>query len=223
MSWFNTSRFTAVLATVAILGTAGSLSWAIVYRADMKSDTPVRSADRGSQPKYAGRALRSKDERAHKLASALRGERVRSISSDWSDDRGQLRERSIAVRSFMDDATLRPQGGGPDMPLPSPPITLSSLEGGQFQSTVPQTAAPQLAAENQKRPLREPKPERTAAAMPNSPKPAARSFYVEKIVEQGDAGEVKFRYRRQPCAPPNMPDVCFMPQESRRGIVVERH
>jgi hypothetical protein len=50
----------------------------------------------------------------------------------------------------------------------------------------------------------------------------ARSYYLEKFVEQGDAGEVKFRYRRRSCEPPNMPDVCFMPQANRRDIVVER-
>jgi hypothetical protein len=75
-----------------------------------------------------------------------------------------------------------------------------------------------LSAENPKRQAREAKSEPAAA----TPKLPARSYYMEKIVEQGDAGEVKFRYRRQSCEPPNMPDVCFMPQANRRGIVVER-
>jgi len=66
---------------------------------------------------------------------------------------------------------------------------------------------------------------RTAAAKAQPPKPhrvAARPSYVEKVVEQGDAGEVKFHYRRQVCGPRHMVDVCYMPPENRRSIVVER-
>jgi hypothetical protein len=44
---------------------------------------------------------------------------------------------------------------------------------------------------------------------------------MEKLVEQGDAGDVTFRYRRRNCTPSNMVDVCYMPLENRRGIVVE--
>jgi hypothetical protein len=76
--------------------------------------------------------------------------------------------------------------------------------------------------ESQKRLMRDPKSETAAGAASNPAKLASRSYYVEKFVEEGDAGEVKFRYRRRACEPPNMPDVCFMPQENRRGIVVER-
>ena len=65
-----------------------------------------------------------------------------------------------------------------------------------------------------------------ATSKPQAAKPphriAARPSYTEKVVEQGDAGEVTYHYRRQVCAPPHMVDVCYMPAENRRNIVVER-
>jgi hypothetical protein len=51
---------------------------------------------------------------------------------------------------------------------------------------------------------------------------AVRPTYVEKLVEQGDAGEIRFRYVRRNCTPPNMVDVCFMAAANRRSIVVQR-
>jgi hypothetical protein len=47
--------------------------------------------------------------------------------------------------------------------------------------------------------------------------------YTEQIVEQGDAGDVKYRYVRHACTPPHMVDVCYMPAESRRNVVVQRY
>jgi hypothetical protein len=73
---------------------------------------------------------------------------------------------------------------------------------------------------------RHPNPEPTvAAAKTQPPKPhrvVERPSYLEKVVEQGDAGEVRFHYRRQVCGPRHMVDVCYMPAENRRSIVVER-
>jgi hypothetical protein len=47
--------------------------------------------------------------------------------------------------------------------------------------------------------------------------------YVEQYVEQGDAGKVQFHYRRRSCTPGNMVDVCYMPAENRREIVVQHY
>jgi hypothetical protein len=44
-----------------------------------------------------------------------------------------------------------------------------------------------------------------------------QSFYTEKFVEQGE-----YHYRRRACEPPNMPDVCYMPQADRQPIVVAK-
>jgi len=223
MSMFGASRFTAMLATMAILGTAGSLSWAIANRADMKSDAAGRAADRASSSKSASRAWRVKDERANKFASMMKSERTRSIPfvpAALSDSRDQMRERSIAPQLFADNVSPSLQGRGADMPVPIPPVVQAEPESRQAKSPVEQVSGPPSSAESQKRVARDPEP--AAAARQNAPKVATRSSYVEKFVEQGDAGEVKFRYRRQSCEPPNMPDVCFMPQENRRNIVVER-
>ena len=214
MSLFGASRFTATLATIAILGTAGSLSWIIATRTDLKSGTTVRSVDRPSLPKSAGRASRSKNERSNKFASLRRGER--SQPSGWNNDRDRWPERSVASRIFVNYTNPSWQDSGADMPLPVPPIMRSDSEA---KSLEPAVFASPPAMESQKR-LRDLRPEPAVAVA--TPKPAGRSYYIEKFIEQGDAGEAKFRYRRQPCEPPNMPDVCFMPQESRRNIVVER-
>jgi hypothetical protein len=222
MSLFGGSRFTAMLATVAILGTAGSLSWIILTRTDLKSGPTGRSVDHASLSRSAGHASRLKNERSNKLASFRRNARPQPTASGWGDDRDQSRERSIASRIFVDYTNPVLQDGGVDMPLPLPPATRSNPETWQAKSPEPAVFALQ-SVETQKRLARGPRPEPAAAvAAPNSPKPAARSYYMEKFIEQGDAGEVKFRYRRQPCEPPNMPDVCFMPQENRRNVVVER-
>jgi len=218
MSLFGASRFTAMLATIAILGTAGSLSLIVVKHVHLKTGATGRSADHASQSKSASRASRQKNERS-KFVSFRRNERPQPIASGWGDDQNQLRE----PRAFADFTNPSLQDRGANMPLPIPPITRSDLNTGQAKSPEPVVFAPQ-SMESQKRLTGDPRPEPAAVATPNSPSPKqpARSYYIEKFVEQGDAGEVKFRYRRRICEPPNMPDVCFMPQESRRNIVVER-
>jgi len=218
MSLFGASRFTAMLATIAVLGTVGSLSWIVVNHLHLKTGATGRSADHASQSKSASRASRQKNERS-KFVSFRTNERPQPIASGWGDERDQLRK----PRAFADVTTPSLQDRGADMPLPVPPITWSNLNTGQAKSAEPVVFAPQ-SMESQKHLTGDPRPEPAAVPTLNSPSPKqpARSYYIEKFVEQGDAGEVKFRYRRRICEPPNMPDVCFMPQESRRNIVVER-
>lgn len=218
MSLLGASRFAAMLVTIAVCGTAGSLAWIIVTRTDLKSGT-ARSADHASLTRSTSHTSHLKNERSNKVASFRNNERPRA--SGWSDELGQWRERSSAPRILVDYTNPGLRSGGADMPLPAPPMTRSDTETWAKRPE-PAVFTPASAVENPQR-LRDPKPEpATSAATPNSPKGAARSYYLEKFVEQGDAGEVKFRYRRRPCEPPNMPDVCFMPQASRRNIVVER-
>jgi hypothetical protein len=81
---------------------------------------------------------------------------------------------------------------------------------------LPQLPSPP-SAENPKRHAREARPP-AAPAVARAPKaPASPSYYTEKFVEQGE-----YHYRRRPCEPPNMPDVCFMPQGDRQAIVVAK-
>jgi hypothetical protein len=65
--------------------------------------------------------------------------------------------------------------------------------------------------------------DQSRATSPTLRKGFARGTYTEKVVEQGDAGDVKYRYVRHACTPPHMVDVCYMPAENRRSIVVQRY
>jgi len=212
MRLFGASRFTVLLAVVATLATAASFWWAVATRADLKSK-PSRSADRASLSKPTGHASRPKGERPNKFSSFRRNERPQPTLV-WNDYPDQLHERSVAPGVFA-DAGPTSQNLGADMPLPLPPIIRSVRETWQTKSPEPTVFAPPQPAESQKRGGRD-------GTTPSSTRLAGRSYYIEKFVEQGDAREPKYRFRRQLCEPPNMPDVCFMPQESRRNIVVER-
>jgi len=221
MSLFGASRFTAILAAIAICGTAGTFWWAIQIRADLKSETNSRSADRALPPKAAGRTLHPRDERSNRYELMGGSERPQPGPPRWSEDRDQFPERTAQPLVSVNYASPASQNGGADMPLPIPPARLDQ-EPPQAKASEPAVLALPLPAENPRRQTREQAPEPAAVATPRLAKLPSRSYYMEKIVEQGDAGEVKFRYRRQSCEPPNMPDVCFMPQANRRGIVVER-
>src|SRR5579871_6750556 len=65
MSVFGASRFTALLAAVAISGSACTFWWALQTRADLKAAADSQAAGRGLS-KSAGRFSRSKDERFNK-------------------------------------------------------------------------------------------------------------------------------------------------------------
>src|SRR5262245_32067643 len=187
----------------------------------MKSGASDRSADRALPSKPPGRALRPKDERSNRFELMGKSERPQPSPPAWSEDRVQLPEQTASPLVSVSYTAAGWQNAGADMPLPIPPAR-SDREPPQVKIPEPRAVALPPPVENPKRQAREPTPEPAAAATPRSPKQPARSYYMEKFVEQGDAGEVKFRYRRQSCEPPNMPDVCFMPQANRRGIVVER-
>jgi hypothetical protein len=221
MSFSGPSHFTAVLAVVAIVGTAGSFWWAMQIRAAAKSGVSNRSADRASSSKSANRAVHAKDERSNKFALIGKSERPQPGPLGPSEDRNPSPERLAPSLVSVNYANPGLQDRGADMPLPIPPVQ-SERELTQTKVPVAAVVAPPLPAENPKRQARDARSEPAAVAAARPPKSPARGYYIEKFVEQGDAGEVRFRYRRQSCEPPNMPDVCFMPQESRRGIVVER-
>src|SRR6516225_5410982 len=85
MTLFGASRFTAILAAIAISGTVGTFWWAFQIRADLKSGAGNRSADR---------ALRPKDERSNKFELMGRTERPQPGPPPWSEDRAQFAERT---------------------------------------------------------------------------------------------------------------------------------
>jgi hypothetical protein len=281
MNVFGTSRFTALLAAVALSGTAGTFWWALETRTDMKAAASNRVLSRSVPVKAGGRAPRWKEEHAGKTdGSKTDGSKFdASISKSESDkfepgkfelmgkserpqpnlpkgpagredDADRAPDRSITPRlanypipapsypnSGQQPAASRssspgPQSGRADMPLPAMPATLDSAPAPTpawqasraavplafAPSTPAQPAPPQQPppAETLKRQTREPKAEPPPAAMA-ARQPRTPSFYTEQFIEQGE-----FRYRRRPCEPPNMPDVCFMPQADRHPIVVAK-
>src|SRR5215472_15101326 len=93
MSFSGPSHFTAVLAVVAIVGTAGSFWWAMEIRAGLKSGGSNRSADRALASKPANRVLHAKDERTNKFASFAKSERPQPSVLAPGEDRDPLPER----------------------------------------------------------------------------------------------------------------------------------
>jgi hypothetical protein len=226
---FNTWRFTAILGTVAMLGTTGILSLATVTIMDLRYNPPEQSEELETP-------LTNKQ-----VVAAPTGAEPGASIFDWNNDLDWLSQRQATTQAFAADSKIFRADQRPDLPVPVPPISRSEPQSQQVQSTVPQVAAPQgaapqvtaavaapqalvpqLLAEPRRHIVRAPQPEPTRAVTARPHKLAARPSYVEKIVEQGDAGEVKFRYLHHVCAPPHMVDVCFMPPENRRGIVVQR-
>ena len=267
MSVFGTSRFTALLAAVALSGTAGTFWWALETRSDMKAAANNRAVNRSLPVKaVAGRTPRSKDEHAKVEAGksdaakpepndkepnkfelmgraetgkndAGRNERPQpsllSGPGGRNDDAGPAPSRSLAPQLVNypipgQGAALpgRVSRGRADMPLPAMPTTSDPAPMAlpwQVKAPDPPLAyaspipvAPPSPAEAPKRQARDARPEPPAAAPAPRP-PKQPSFYTEQFIEQGE-----FRYRRRPCEPPNMPDVCFMPQADRHPIVVAK-
>jgi hypothetical protein len=248
MSMLGASRFTAFLASVAISGMAGTFWWALETRSDLKAAAGSRAASRVLPPKLTGRASRSKEERSGKFEPnkfELMGKidrpqpsrqlNLQSDSSGGTEVQYQATDRSIPAALLANYPNPRPASrplsqnsfshgsgspsGRADMPLPALPDMAARPEPAPLQAKAPDPPillpplpAPPSPAENPKRQAREPKP---AATRPS--KPPAPSFYTEKFIEQGE-----YHYRRRVCEPPNMPDVCFMPQADRQPIVVAK-
>jgi hypothetical protein len=254
MSVFGTSRFTALLAAVALSGTAGTFWWALETRSDMKAAASNRVVNRSAPVKAGGRAPRWKDEHASKADGNKfdankpdpgkfelmgKSERPQPNLPSGAAGRSDDADRSIPPRlanypspapNYPNPGPAPSQGssGGPrsgraDMPLPAMPARLDPepMPWQVNRASAPLAFAPAIPvqppppAETPKRQTREPMPALPAAAAARPAKP--QSFYTEQFIEQGE-----FRYRRRPCEPPNMPDVCFMPQADRHPIVVAK-
>jgi hypothetical protein len=201
-------RLTAILGTVAILGSVGVFAAATM--ADLKFERPAVSSDPSLPPK------------GDNLAAAFASQKPDPQSYGWEFDFDWLKKGTPAALD-EDRKPGRPddQPGGllaaapiaqPDRPVFQPDWT--------GRVTTPAFAGP--SAQHPERVRRDRKPDPTRAAAPKPHRLAMRPTYLERSVEQGDAGDVSFHYRRRTCTPPHMVDVCFMPAENRRSIVVER-
>jgi hypothetical protein len=225
----NSRRFAAILGAVAVLGISGILSWATFTAGDSRPNPLVSTAE-------AGQPLTG--EQTKGVATALAAGPSEPGLSGWNSDLDWLSKKSMATQGFVEQPSAenaKPlwQPQALDLPLATPSKSRSEPVGSETKSIKLQPAEHlehlehQAAIETPKRAPRDLKPEPAHAttSKPQAPKPhriAARPSYTEKVVEQGDSGAVTFRYRRQVCAPPHMVDVCYMPAENRRNIVVER-
>jgi hypothetical protein len=255
MNTLGASRFTALLAAVAISGMAGTFWWALETRSDMKAAVVNHGASRVLPPKFAGRVSRQKDDRPGKFESnkfelmgkserpqlgLLPGSPGRSEDQDQSERQTLpptlanypspgptpgMQSRSLQSPILQNQSSQSTPSSRGDMPLPAL-SAIAPLDPTPWQARAPGplTFLPQLPAsplppENAMRQTREPRPGPPAAsAAAHAPKPPAQqSYYTEKFVEQGE-----YRYRRRACEPPNMPDVCYMPQADRQPIVVAK-
>ena len=205
---FAPGLLTASLGLIAISASVGIIWWAMATVAGPNVYSPSPSAEGVRQSESVPAAARKSDR-------SNASEPTESRFSRWEDlfDRNAM--ISIPPEDFTDNQAAAQRDRQPGPPRAAPPVTWSDPDG-------PGTTVPQTAAERRRPRLADRKPDRSHAAMPKSHKPAARPTYVEKLVQQGDAGEVRFRYVRRACTPPNMVDVCFMPAANRRSIIVQR-
>ena len=217
-------RLTAILGTVAILGSV----W--VFAAVTMADLKIERAAISSNPSLASKGDNLAAAFAsQKLAAAFASQNPDPQSYGWEFDFDWLKKATPAALvedgkpGWSDDQpgglqpavpTARPDKPvwQPDRPAPQPDWT--------GRETTPALAGP--SAQHPDRVRRDRKPDPPRAAAPKPHRLAMRPTYLERSVEEGDAGEVTFHFRRRACTPPHMVDVCYMPAENRRSIVVER-
>jgi hypothetical protein len=265
-----------MLGAVAIVLSAGILSWILVTVADMKSSVPSRSVDLARY--YAPQSTQPQERMAERSAPADARKPTQLGGSpgiaSWVDDMHALGTSPFGQRAFLGPSPLefrdtpsatppawqtettaqaatqppartaltetappstptnRPASitlaenaavaEAPPAATPTPPANMAAVEAAPVEHGLPSPMA------HSRRLALAHEPEaRTFRVVPTRPhKPAAaaeRPTYTEKIIEQGDSGELKFHYRRRACTPGNMVDVCYMPAENRRSIVVQRY
>lgn len=271
-------RFTAMLGAVAIVLSAGILSWILVTVADMKSSVPSRSVDLARY--YAPQSTQPQERMAERPApSPADVRRPTQLGgspgiASWVDDMHALGTSPFGQQAFLGPSPLEfgatpaatppawqpettaqaatqspartaltetapPSAVPTDHPAsitptdaavaevppaaaPTPPANVAAVEAAPVEHGLP----PPMAHSRRLALAHEPEV-RTFRVVPTRPhKPAVaagRPTYTEKIVEQGNSGELKFHYRRRACTPGHMVDVCYMPAENRRSIVVQRY
>ncbi len=263
MSTLGASRFTALLAAVAISGMAGAFWWALDTRSDSRGAgrhgitrmLPAKlitdRVPRGRDGLAGGADSDSADPRTSALNPdpkksdtdkfTLMGTSTRPPDQDppappllanfQSGPRNPDLPNAALTRSPEQNRGLQvtdlqglaspPPGSRADMPLPALPVPPPPRpDQTRWSPKFPDPPAftpppPATTAENPKRPTHAPPTTIVSRRPPKAP--PVPSYYVEKYFDQGD-----YHYRRRPCEPPNMPDVCFMPQANRQPILVAR-
>ncbi len=207
----TTWRVAAILATITVAGVFGICSWTLMTVADWKTEQPGQPFDL-SLPSRSDYQAAAADARRPDLKVV-----GRNGDLDW------LTATSAAPWAPLDAARPIPQLEEPGQHLASVPALQPDAESQDAESRGVTPAPSTSAAEHAKRFVQTRKADHPGTAAPKPHRLAARPTYLEKTIEEGDAGEVSFRYRRRNCTAPNVVDVCFMPAENRRSIVVEHY
>ena len=251
MESFAARRHAAALAIVAVAVSVGILAWTLVTVANVNS-VGLRSAEETSPvaPQRSSRMAKSDlattdfarpdfaamDAFAPGMSAAVQPHGVDAALSEADDGPDWLRVGSL-LASAPAGEPIRMWPGDPAalaaVQVPAPAAAVEPADRAiPAEARFTDTAAPAAAGAQplrDLRPLHEAKSTPTHVAAPvhaAAPRPhrvaAGPRTYLEKVPEQGDAGDVTFRYRRRACTPGNMVDVCYMPESNRARIVVER-
>jgi hypothetical protein len=218
-------RASTILATAVIFGSIGVIGWAAGSIVGANSDqAAVEPSSQSSVPSSIqsadATALPSHDEY---VAAVIKSQTADGSAGDaqnsgWQNGRDWLATGSPAALAGNPNPAQRG-----DRLVTAAPAESDSVvpETADLRTIEPYPAEP---LRQSKRFRREHKSEQAhAAPAAKFHRLASRATFLEKTVEQGDSGQVSFRYRRRNCTPPNMVDVCFMPAENRRKIVVEQY
>lgn len=203
-------RLVVTLGAVIVLGLTGVIWWTTAILAGLQSDRP--KIDLSLQFPAVPPPPSADDYRV----MALRSQKMDLQNAGWQMDLDWL-TKGLPSTPFDDPKLPARQDDHPDQlaaVAPSAPPEVVERDAGIGESDI---GAPV----RQRHFKREHKPEPSQATAPKPRRLAARHYYLEKSVEQGDSGDVSFHYRRRDCTPGHMVDVCFMPAENRRNIVVE--
>jgi hypothetical protein len=227
---FSAWHLTAGLGAVASLATVGIVWWAMATVSSWH--LPIPSADRALalEPQPAAAAAATSDPTTI-VAKSDRGPAPRSEPMDWifpgwEANLDRTAKTFVLPEDFAADQTkawpnqaARESSAPPREANAAPPA--ADLAPETYTPTHRTFATHRRLASVERDLPRERDQSRTTS--PKLHKGFARGSYTEKVVEQGDAGEVKYRYVRRTCTPPHMVDVCYMPADARRSVTVQRY
>jgi hypothetical protein len=236
---FSAWHLTAGLGAVATLATVGIVWWATATVSGWHLPSPSAEQALALEPEPAAAAAAASDPTTTVVAKSDRAPATRSDPmelrlSGWEADLDRTARPFVLPDDFAVDQ-IKPwpsQPASETRAVPSeanaaPPVADRAPETDAPVAESPvnvahRTFAPRrrLASAERDQPRERDQHRATSPKLHNG---FARGSYTEKVVEQGDAGEVKYRYVRHACTPPHMVDVCYMPAESRRSVVVQRY
>jgi hypothetical protein len=228
---FSSWHLTAGLGAVATLATVGIVWWATATVSSWHLPSPSAEPALALEPEPGGAAATpaqttvvAKSDRA----GATLFEPTELRFSGWEADLDRTAKPFVLPEDFAIDQTktlskLSARPGEPQREASATPPAADPAPETNAPALPPRRAfaAHRRIASSERDQPRERDQYRVTSAKLH--KGFGRGYYTEKVVEQGDAGEVKYRYVRRACTPPHMVDVCYMPTENRRSVVVQRY